>query len=131
MKMRLHDTISRNNFNGETFIFSARQDDPGKASFKVQLDPGGSGGGSALVHVHPTADETFSGPTAPTGLSYFRNPDPGSAAMVFGQRRPAPAANRIGSAPVSGSPLPVRTAATAAKGGFRHPCQCRPLARIT
>jgi quercetin dioxygenase-like cupin family protein len=52
------ETILRNAFNGETFIFPARQNDPAVARFTVQLDPG-SGGGNALVHVHPLADETF------------------------------------------------------------------------
>jgi mannose-6-phosphate isomerase-like protein (cupin superfamily) len=59
MNMPLADTVIRNAFNGETFIFPARQDDPALAQFTVQLDPGGSGGGNALVHVHPVADETF------------------------------------------------------------------------
>jgi mannose-6-phosphate isomerase-like protein (cupin superfamily) len=59
MNMPLQDTILRNAFNGETFIFPARQDEPAVAQFTVQLEPGGSGGGNALVHVHPVADETF------------------------------------------------------------------------
>ena len=59
MNMPLKDTVIRNAFNGETFIFPTRQDDPAVAQFTVQLDPGGTGGGNALVHVHPLADETF------------------------------------------------------------------------
>jgi mannose-6-phosphate isomerase-like protein (cupin superfamily) len=61
----LRTTTIRNAFNGETFIFPARQGDPSMAQFTIQLDPGGSGGGNALVHVHPVADETF---TVLTGL---------------------------------------------------------------
>jgi mannose-6-phosphate isomerase-like protein (cupin superfamily) len=60
MNMTLKETILRNTFNGETFIFPARQDDPAVARFTVQLNPGGTGGGNGLVHVHPVADETFS-----------------------------------------------------------------------
>lgn len=59
MNMPLQDIILRNTFNGETFIFPAQQKEPIKALFTVQLEPGGSGGGNALVHVHPAADETF------------------------------------------------------------------------
>jgi quercetin dioxygenase-like cupin family protein len=55
----LRTTTICNAFNGETFIFPARQGDPSMAQFTIQLDPGGSGGGNALVHVHPLADETF------------------------------------------------------------------------
>ena len=47
----------RNAFNGETFVFPA---DPGTAEvtrFDVRLEPGGSGGGNALRHVHPLAEE--------------------------------------------------------------------------
>ena len=49
----------RNAFNGETFIFP---DDPGVSDvtrFDVLLEPGGSGGGNALRHVHPQAEERF------------------------------------------------------------------------
>ncbi len=59
MKPTLNGMVLRNAFNGETFVFPARQADPGVAQFTVLLDPGGSGGGNALVHVHPLADETF------------------------------------------------------------------------
>jgi quercetin dioxygenase-like cupin family protein len=44
-------------FNGETFVFSAEGTDV--ARFTVILAPGGTGGGNALVHVHPCASETF------------------------------------------------------------------------
>lgn len=53
-------TVLRNGFNGETFIFRAKLDDPGSAMFDVILEQGGSGGGNALEHVHPCADEIFS-----------------------------------------------------------------------
>jgi len=49
----------RNAFNKETFIFSGPLDDPLVARFDVILEEGGSGGGNALVHVHPGADEHF------------------------------------------------------------------------
>jgi mannose-6-phosphate isomerase-like protein (cupin superfamily) len=51
--------ILRNAFNKETFIFSGPVDDPRMARFDVVLEKGGSGGGNALVHVHPGADEHF------------------------------------------------------------------------
>lgn len=51
-------TRLRNNFNKETFIFTRGLDD-GVAEFDVQLDPGGSGGGNAMQHIHPLADEHF------------------------------------------------------------------------
>ncbi len=49
----------KNVFNGETFIFHNEPDAAQTTSFDVILDQGGSGGGNALVHVHPVADETF------------------------------------------------------------------------
>ncbi len=49
-----------NAFNGETFIFATEEADPVVAHFDVLLAPGGSGGGNALMHVHPSASETFS-----------------------------------------------------------------------
>lgn len=52
-------TVLRNAFNKETFIFSKPVDQSGLAAFDVVLEEGGSGGGNALVHVHPTAEETF------------------------------------------------------------------------
>ncbi|WP_342725150.1 cupin domain-containing protein [Bradyrhizobium sp. B097] len=48
-----------NAFNKETFIFSGPLDDPTTARFDLRLEQGGSGGGNALVHVHPGADEHF------------------------------------------------------------------------
>jgi mannose-6-phosphate isomerase-like protein (cupin superfamily) len=51
--------VLRNAFNGETFIFSHPLDDPGSASIDVILAHGGSGGGNALLHIHPLANETF------------------------------------------------------------------------
>jgi mannose-6-phosphate isomerase-like protein (cupin superfamily) len=51
--------ILRNTFNGETFIFSNTPDEDDVARFDVVLEPGGSGGGDALVHVHPVGSETF------------------------------------------------------------------------
>lgn len=52
-------TVLRNAFNGETFIFPAEGDEDGVSRFDVELDRGGSGGGNALVHVHPEAEERF------------------------------------------------------------------------
>ena len=52
-------TVLRNAFNHETFIFAGRSDDAEVARFDVVLGKGGSGGGNALVHVHPLADERF------------------------------------------------------------------------
>jgi mannose-6-phosphate isomerase-like protein (cupin superfamily) len=51
-------SVVRNAFNKETFIFSGT-DDPEVARFDVILGKGGSGGGNALVHVHPFAEERF------------------------------------------------------------------------
>jgi len=51
-------TVVRNDFNKETFIFTVT-DDPEVARFDVILDKGGCGGGNALVHVHPLAEERF------------------------------------------------------------------------
>ncbi len=48
-----------NAFNNETFVFSGPVDDPDVARFDVILEQGGSGGGNALVHIHPSADEHF------------------------------------------------------------------------
>jgi hypothetical protein len=42
----------------QAFIFTGT-DDPNVASFDVVLGKGGSGGGNALVHVHPLAEERF------------------------------------------------------------------------
>jgi len=52
-------TSLRNAFNGETFTFAYPLDDAERAAIDVTLDAGGSGGGNALMHVHPKADETF------------------------------------------------------------------------
>jgi Cupin domain len=56
---RTINLILRNTFNGETFIFSDVQNDAMETRFRCILDKGGSGGGNALVRVHPLADETF------------------------------------------------------------------------
>jgi mannose-6-phosphate isomerase-like protein (cupin superfamily) len=48
-----------NAFNKETFVFSGPVDDPTVARFDVVVEQGGSGGGNALVHVHPHADEHY------------------------------------------------------------------------
>lgn len=48
-----------NAFNGETFVFPPDETEPAVARFDVILAPGGSGGGNALVHIHPGASETF------------------------------------------------------------------------
>jgi hypothetical protein len=42
----------------KAFIFTAT-DDPNVTSFDVVLGKRGSGGGNALVHVHPLAEERF------------------------------------------------------------------------
>ena len=47
-----------NPFNRETFIFT-KPENPEVAEFEVRLGPGGSGGGNALSHIHPKADEEF------------------------------------------------------------------------
>jgi mannose-6-phosphate isomerase-like protein (cupin superfamily) len=52
-------TRLRNAFNKETFVFSGPFDHLDVARFGVILEKGGSGGGNALVHVHPGADEHF------------------------------------------------------------------------
>lgn len=57
--MTAEPEILRNAFNNETFVFAAQSEARGVAQFRVILGDGGSGGGNALVHVHPLADETF------------------------------------------------------------------------
>jgi len=52
-------TILTNAFNGETFIFPRGLQSEEPASFRVILQPGGSGGGNALTHVHPEVEEAF------------------------------------------------------------------------
>jgi quercetin dioxygenase-like cupin family protein len=47
-----------NPFNRETFIFT-KPENPEVAEFEARLGPGGSGGGNALAHIHPKADEEF------------------------------------------------------------------------
>ena len=51
--------VRRNAFNGETFIFSGALTDRDVARFDVVLERGGTGGGNALAHVHPKAEERF------------------------------------------------------------------------
>lgn len=50
--------ILHNRANHETFIFDAPIGDAAD-SFRVVLGKGGTGGGNALVHLHPAADEIF------------------------------------------------------------------------
>lgn len=52
-------TRLRNEFNKETFIFTHDVADGTVAEFDVHLGPGGSGGGNAMQHIHPHADERF------------------------------------------------------------------------
>jgi mannose-6-phosphate isomerase-like protein (cupin superfamily) len=52
-------TKLRNAFNKETFVFSGPVDNPSVARFEVILEQGGTGGGNALLHIHPGADEHF------------------------------------------------------------------------
>ena len=47
-----------NPFNRETFLFT-KPESPEVTEFEVCLGPGGSGGGDALAHTHPKADEEF------------------------------------------------------------------------
>ncbi len=51
--------VVRNHFNGETFIFPEGDAGGDKCHFDVMLEAGGSGGGNGLVHIHPSASETF------------------------------------------------------------------------
>jgi quercetin dioxygenase-like cupin family protein len=51
--------VLRNDFNKETFIFTGPTDNTEVGRFDVVLGKGGSGGGNALVHVHPIAEERF------------------------------------------------------------------------
>lgn len=55
----MKSTILQNAFNGETFIFGPEHQNRGSTSFEVVLQRNGSGGGNALAHRHPCADETF------------------------------------------------------------------------
>jgi len=57
-----------NPFNRETFIFQQRESTD-IAEFEVRLGPGGSGGGNALRHVHPKAEEEFTVKTGRLNVS--------------------------------------------------------------
>ncbi|QFU15119.1 cupin domain-containing protein [Microvirga thermotolerans] len=57
-----------NAFNRETFIFT-KPEKPEYAEFEVHLEPGGSGGGNAISHVHPATDETFTVRSGRLGVS--------------------------------------------------------------
>jgi mannose-6-phosphate isomerase-like protein (cupin superfamily) len=48
-----------NGFNKETFVFPNEPQTHADEVFDVILDEGGTGGGNALAHLHPLADETF------------------------------------------------------------------------
>src|SRR3954469_23175508 len=48
-----------NPFNKETFIFPDPSPMGAEGVFDVILAEGGTGGGNALAHLHPLADETF------------------------------------------------------------------------
>jgi len=102
--------VLRNGFNGETFIFSKPLNDAQVAAFDVLLEEGGSGGGNALIHVHPTTEETFvvrsgrikvvtngkeqvveagQSTTVPPGVPhFFVNAHPGATALTI-EFRPA------------------------------------------
>jgi mannose-6-phosphate isomerase-like protein (cupin superfamily) len=49
--------VITNAFNGETFVFPRQGS--GTTAIDVMLEEGGSGGGDALLHIHPLANETF------------------------------------------------------------------------
>lgn len=53
------DTRIVNRFNRETFVFTDPVESDGLARFDVLLEQGGSGGGNAIAHIHPHADEYF------------------------------------------------------------------------
>lgn len=48
-----------NHFNKETFVFTDPVESEALSKFDVILEKGGSGGGNAIAHVHPKADEYF------------------------------------------------------------------------
>jgi quercetin dioxygenase-like cupin family protein len=52
-------TRVRNQFNGETFIFTHMDDDADAVQFDVFLETGGMLKGTGRQHVHPDADEEF------------------------------------------------------------------------
>ncbi|MCY1669204.1 cupin domain-containing protein [Rhizobium sp. SL86] len=53
------NTHITNAYNKETFVFTHPYDGEDPARFDVILGEGGSGGGNAIAHIHPEADETF------------------------------------------------------------------------
>jgi len=55
----LGPVVLRNSFNGETFTFPPTSNDRDVAAFSCSLEPEGSGGGNAMLHIHPHARETF------------------------------------------------------------------------
>ena len=70
--------VIANAFNGETFHFPAAGE-PYGAVFDVVLAAGGTGGGNALVHIHPLANEVFAVQTGRlevviAGKSHFASP---------------------------------------------------------
>lgn len=48
-----------NHFNKETFVFTDPVESEALSKFDVILEKGGSGGGNAIAHIHPKADEYF------------------------------------------------------------------------
>ncbi|CDZ25674.1 cupin domain-containing protein [Neorhizobium galegae] len=48
-----------NRFNKETFVFTDPVESEALSKFDVILEKGGSGGGNAIAHIHPKADEYF------------------------------------------------------------------------
>jgi quercetin dioxygenase-like cupin family protein len=53
-----HTSIT-NAYNKETFVFTDPVERADLARFDVILAEGGTGGGNAVPHIHPNADETF------------------------------------------------------------------------
>lgn len=51
--------ILHNRADNETFVFDGPEEAGATDRFRVVLGKGGRGGGNALVHVHPGADEIF------------------------------------------------------------------------
>src|SRR5215207_6559412 len=73
-----------NPFNKETFIFM-QPESTNIAEFEVRLGPGGSGGGNALRHVHPKADEEFTVKTGRLNVSIdgvMHSLEPGEIIMI-------------------------------------------------
>lgn len=52
-------TAITNAFNREIFVFTDPVERPDAARFDVVLEEGGTGGGNAVCHIHPGADERF------------------------------------------------------------------------